>query len=380
MPRTRLLILQPTPFCNIDCTYCYLADRSDRSRMSESTLRRIAQALSQYDGLSSEITVVWHAGEPLVVGVDFFDKAIHTLHENLPNVRVCHAIQTNGLLLNDQWCDLFKKHDVRIGVSIDGPEFIHDHHRLDRRGRGTHSRVMRGIDILKENDIPFGVIAVVSEFSSNFPNEVWSFFVKNNIYQIGLNVEEIEADNTRSSFGDVDTTTRKYEAFIAKFLKLWESHPHKDRIKIREFEDIIGLITRGFDEVSSAENVPFSILNIDWQGNMSTFSPELLGMKDARLGSFVFGNVHDQGISDIADNPAFQAIAAEIHRGVERCREHCDYFSVCGGGPPVNKLCENGSFDSTETSYCLTRIKRTTNLLLDYLERRYDVGAALNKQ
>jgi uncharacterized protein len=108
---------------------------------------------------------------------------------------------------------------------------------------------------------------------------------------------------------------------------------------------------------------------MDWAGNISTFSPELLGLKNPAYDDFLLGNINCDTLVDMSLRPNFAGMLADIRAGVEMCRERCEYFSVCGGGEPVNKLAENGSFASTETTYCRLTKMRATDLVLDALER-----------
>ena len=114
---------------------------------------------------------------------------------------------------------------------------------------------------------------------------------------------------------------------------------------------------------------------MDWAGNISTFSPELLGLKNAAYQDFLLGNINRDALVDLPHRPNFTRMLADIEAGVEMCRERCEYFSVCGGGEPVNKLAENGSFASSETTYCRLIKMRGTDLILDALERAQPSGA-----
>ena len=114
---------------------------------------------------------------------------------------------------------------------------------------------------------------------------------------------------------------------------------------------------------------PFAMLNVDWTGNVATFSPELLGLKNADYDDFILGNVNKDRLTELAQRPGFQKLLADIDAGVALCKKSCEYFTVCGGGEPINKLSENGSFISTETTYCRMTRMRTTDLVLDLLDR-----------
>ena len=135
-PTINIVVVQPTPFCNINCSYCYLPQRADKTVMRHSTVRVLFEQLFASSWASQELTVIWHAGEPLVVPPIFYESAFQTIAALCPSsVRVQHSMQTNGMLLSTEWCDLFKRWHVGVGVSIDGPRRLNDAHRLTRTGR-----------------------------------------------------------------------------------------------------------------------------------------------------------------------------------------------------------------------------------------------------
>ena len=116
-PMMDTVVVQPTPFCNIDCTYCYLPNRRDRSTMSQDTLRALFERVFASGWAASSITVIWHAGEPLVVPVAFYREAFAAIERMRPaGVTVTHAFQTNGMLIDDDWCALFRDWNVGVGV------------------------------------------------------------------------------------------------------------------------------------------------------------------------------------------------------------------------------------------------------------------------
>jgi uncharacterized protein len=114
---------------------------------------------------------------------------------------------------------------------------------------------------------------------------------------------------------------------------------------------------------------PFSVTSMDWTGNIATFSPELLGLRNPVYDDFVLGNVNRDELVELLDRPLLTRMRADIDAGIALCRETCEYFSVCGGGEPVNKLFENGGFATSETTYCRMTKMRATDLVLDRLEQ-----------
>lgn len=365
-----LLVLQPTPFCNLDCSYCYLPDRLDKRRMSEEVLRRVFERVFESDLVRGGFTVVWHAGEPMVLPPEFYERAFAVIGErNAAGVSVAHSFQTNGSLIDEAWCDLMARHGVRLGVSIDGPAFLHDRHRRTRRGGGTHARVMEGVRLLRRRAIPFHVISVLTAEALDYPDELYAFYVDNGIELVGFNIEEIEGSNAASSLAAADAEAR-FRRFLSRFYDLVDGGARP--LHVREFDATIGAL---LDEPNPAslrtqETAPFAIVSVDCEGNFTTFSPELLGQSDARYGNFSLGNVARDSFAAAAASPAFGRLHRDIAAGVSRCRDGCDYFGFCGGGAPVNKLCENGSFDSSETLFCRFNRKAMVDVLLEKLQGR----------
>jgi uncharacterized protein len=139
---------------------------------------------------------------------------------------------------------------------------------------------------------------------------------------------------------------------------------------LREIETALRQIIRPREALFFNQMVePFAIISMDCTGNIATFSPELLGLKSSAYDDFILGNVNHSTFSDFAESPVLARMLADINAGVAMCRKDCEYFSVCGGGEPVNKLSENGSFASMETAYCRITRMRATDLILDAFDR-----------
>lgn len=369
-----LLVLQPTPFCNINCEYCYLPNRHSKRRLSLDTITVLFQQLFASNLLGSHLSVVWHAGEPLVMPPSFYDAALQKINElNAVRCTLSHSIQTNGTLITPGWCEFIKKHDIHIGVSIDGPAFLHDSHRKTRSGKGTHDKTMQGIALLQEYGIDFHVIAVVTRQALDFPEEIFDFFVSRNIYKIGFNIEETEGAHTVSSLQREDTEDR-YRRFLEKIYRL--AKDTKGRVMAREFERALNLIRQALPLVPyggetipfNNQVLPFNILTVDCDGNFSTFSPELLGQKSEAYGDFILGNILTDSFASAYTTLRFQALNEAIAAGVQQCRNTCEYFELCGGGAPANKYFEHGSFQSAETMYCRYVIQTPIDIVLLDLE------------
>jgi uncharacterized protein len=367
-PTIGMVVLQPTPFCNINCSYCYLPQRSDRTVMTDSTVRAAFERVFASGWASDDLSVIWHAGEPLVALPGFYERAFQAIDALCPkSVRVRHSMQTNGMLISREWCELFRSWRVGVGVSIDGPRQFNDAHRVTRTGKSTFDGALDGIRLLREEGVPFHVISVLSQPSMDAAEEMLAFFESEGIEDVCFNVEESEGAHVSELFS-CDGLQARFARFLGMFWRL-----ARDGRRIRFIREIDGMLPRVFrPESETVRNIqvePFGMLNIDCQGNVSTFSPELLGLKNARYSDFIIGNVHTSSLEEMRDSDAMRAMARDIASGVEMCRGSCEYFSVCGGGAPVNKLFENGSFASGRTSFCDLTQKVPIDLILEAFGR-----------
>ena len=180
-PGFHLLAKPSGSTCNIDCTYCFFLSKealypADKQRMSDATLEiHIRQLLESHR--MPQVTVAWQGGEPTLMGLDFFRRAIDLVEQyRRPGQTVQHTFQTNGILLDDEWCAFFKEHHVLVGLSVDGPREQHDAYRLDRGGRGTFDRVMEGWRHLRRHGVEFNIVCTVNAANQAHGRAVYQFF------------------------------------------------------------------------------------------------------------------------------------------------------------------------------------------------------------
>jgi uncharacterized protein len=366
-----LLIFQSTSFCNLDCKYCYLPDRDVKNKIDiekiEITLKRIVEENLIKDSFS----IVWHAGEPTVLSIDFYRSVFKLIQEIIPsNIKVYQHIQTNATLLNDEWCEFFIEVDMKVGVSIDGPQHINDRNRVLRNGKGSYEQIITGINYLKKHKIDFSVIAVLTDYSLDFPDEIYYYFKElGGVRSLCFNMDEEDGVNTKSTLNENTEVKlklfwkRMYQLQLVKgnYMHLREIHGFNEALLKGNFTNnpfYLGQMTQ-----------PFKILTIDTYGNFSTFSPELVGMKDEKLTDFNFGNIKNDTFSSVLTNEKFINVFNEILEGVKKCNNECNYFSFCGGGAPSNKLYENGSFNTTETKFCKYSKKILVDAFLEEIEK-----------
>lgn len=371
---TQLLVLQPTPQCNINCSYCYLPERSRPARMAVATAAMAARRLRE-DGLAgAELTVVWHAGEPLLMPPAFYDEAIPAIARELPHTRVQHALQTNATLIDARWCALLRRHGVALGVSVDGPAHLHDACRRTRHGQGTHAQVLRGLGQLRAAGLPFHAIAVVGAATLDQPDAFYDWFEAQGITQLGCNFDEAEGVNTRSSL-------QGQEARHARFLQRLLQRAQTGRVQVREFDAAWQTLRRplpawhwrGRAFPANSQVQPLALLTVRHQGQWCSFSPELAGQRSAAHGDFVLGDVHQGGFLAALATPRLRSLFAEVMAGVRACAAGCAYFDHCGGGAPANKYYEHGHFAGSETLYCRSMLQRPFDAVLAHAEQALGV-------
>jgi uncharacterized protein len=183
-PAFHLMTKPIGPLCNLDCTYCfylrkdslYPAERGRAWRMSDEVLESY---IRQYIAAQQvpECHFAWQGGEPTLLGIDFFRRAVELQKRYRPKGMVIHnAFQTNGTLLTEEWCQFLRRHHFLIGLSLDGPQAIHDHYRLDKGGKPSFEAVYRGLKLLQAHDVQHNILCVVNHHNAQQPLEVYEFF------------------------------------------------------------------------------------------------------------------------------------------------------------------------------------------------------------
>jgi uncharacterized protein len=193
------------------------------------------------------------------------------------------------------------------------------------------------------------------------------FYLSEGIDNICFNVEESEGDHVSGLFAAGDAQG-SFKRFLSDF---WRLARQSGRVQfVREIDGMLPRVFRPDQSVMKNSQVePFGMLNVDCHGNVSSFSPELLGLKHADYNDFIIGNINTASLEDMRVGAPMNAMLRDISAGVDACRESCEYFSVCGGGAPVNKLAENGSFRTTRTSFCALTQMVPIDLILEAFDR-----------
>jgi uncharacterized protein len=366
-----LIVLQPTPYCNINCEYCYLHARNDRRLMSREVVDAVRDKIISRLSPDCAPAVVWHAGEPTVAPLSWYEYAHDRLRSAAPR-KTTFLLQSNGVSIPDRWIEFLRRTDTQIGLSIDGPQCFHDARRKTKAGGPTWSLVMRTLGRLQAAGLDPRVISVLHPACLSAPREYYEFYRANNITHVSFSIDEAEGANRTSSFDGFDYKPKMVD-FIQHLLNL--AYADGYTLYIREVERIAHILTTG--EPAANEQVePWQVIVVAANGDVTSFSPEFMEITSARHNNFCFGNILRDEFEDLAENPFFTRIRDEIGLGVELCRKSCAYFGLCGGGAPVNKMFENKSLASGETSFCRLSIQAPADALIQFLSDKAALGRA----
>ena len=179
-PRIHVLAKPTGAICNLACSYCFFLDKEllypgSKFRMSDEVLENYIRQLIKAHR-SPQVTVAWQGGEPTLMGIDFYRRAIELQEKyRKPGMTFENTMQTNGTLLNDEWCRFFKENNFLIGISIDGPRELHDAYRVDKKGEGSFDRVMKGLRLLQKHGVEYNVLTTVNRINADYPLEVYRF-------------------------------------------------------------------------------------------------------------------------------------------------------------------------------------------------------------
>lgn len=353
-PKT--IILQPTSYCPMDCTYCYLPGRQNYCHMPPATARAVASAIECADW-PNKTEIVWHGGEPLGAGTDRLNALLKQFESLRHAGRIQHIIQTGATLITDEWCSLFQRYGAGVGVSIDGPRFANTH-RVNRAGRPMFDQIVAGAETLRRNGLPFTVLAVITQDTIEHAEDILNFVHDElGCSWVGLNIEAQEAANVNGQPPTIGQARRFWRDVFA-----WSrEHPGKH---VREADRILGFL--GLDEDTRAADAHHDLIpTIGWNGDVVLVSPELLGVRDPHYDDFVAGNVLHDPLPTILQRAASLRYVQEFAVGLKRCKQSCGFFAYCQGAHAGDRYFEHGSFDATETEHCKTSIQAPILALID---------------
>ncbi len=352
------IVLQPTTTCNLNCTYCYLGDRSTKYRMDIQTAKCIAESIAI---VNKPILLIWHGGEPLALGKARFVALLKEFEQLREKKLVRHCIQTNATLIDDEWCAVFNQYEIKVGVSTDGPP-AYNTNRVDWGEKSAAAKIEKGIRVLVKNRINFSIICVLSERHLSEAAFLYDYFVGLGCSSIGFNSPEREGSNNL-----IGEDFPLIKQFWSDLYTAWMSNPV---VRVRELTYAISWmdssIRRG--TTTFTPKLLDLIPTVSWDGNVVFLSPEFSGVDAAGYDNFIVGNIMKNTLDEILSILPNARYYREYLDGLSLCETNCEYFSFCGGGQASNKYFEHGKFNVMETSYCRNVKKRLIEGVLDAIQ------------
>lgn len=405
------IVAKPTgAACNLDCQYCFFLSKellysAQRQRMTDETLERyVAEYLAASpDG---EVTMLWQGGEPTLRGVPFYRRMIELCERyRRPRQHVVHAMQTNGTLIDAEWADFLHEHDVLVGVSIDGPAECHDAYRINRAGRGTHEKVVRGWNTLREAGVRCNILCTVHHANEGHPLEVYRYFrdelgadylqfipivervdpealervehggwratgtkkaecgrgARNDVCDGALaGVRDDARDDANQGDGEnggvgllyrqhgdaVTSRSTKPEAygdFLNTIFDEWVAHD-VGRVFVQDFDAALGAL---FGQYSVCVHAPECGSNMALEFNGDVYACDHWVEPD-----WLVGNIHDDDFATLAETPVMRRFALKKHAQLtDQCRR-CPFLRMCNGGCPKDRFVRTADGESGQNYLC----------------------------
>ncbi len=322
--------------CNLNCSYCYYLEKGNlypdmkNLRMPEDLLEKY---ILQHIQASSAQTIFfsWHGGEPTLAGLDYFHRIAELQKKHLPSNRsVLNGIQTNGTLLNDEWCRFLKREHFVVGISLDGPEKFHSINRFRKDGKSSFDEVLKGYDFLKSYEIPCEILCVVHSGNVRFPLEVYRFFKS-------LNAEFLTfiplVERISPQAGQVSERTVPAKAFGEFLCAIFDEWKANDigKVKIQIVEEALRSAFGLDHSLCIFKPVCGRVPVVEHNGDF--YSCDHFVDPAHRV-----GNIGRMPLSELLESPEQKAFGqAKFDLLPEYCLK-CDVLSMCNGACPKDRF------------------------------------------
>lgn len=302
--------------------------------MSDQTLQRITSEFLRMDFENSSFA--WQGGEPMLMGLDFYKKAVDFQQELGKNGQlVSNALQTNGTLLDDTWCKFLREYKFLVGISLDGPKHIHDHYRRDFADRGTFDRVMNGINCCKANKVEYNILVLLSDNNIDKADELFDFFTSLGVEYLQF-IPCIETDNT-GQLNKYSVTDMQYADFMCRIFDRWLEYGY-NKISIRMFDSLMNYVLNGFHTNCSFCKQCDQYIVLEHNGN--AYCCDFFVDEQYKL-----GNIMETTIDQLYLNEIKKDFANSKKKLANKCFI-CRYSNLCRGGCLKDRIANDGKVNS----------------------------------
>lgn len=353
MPALSIMLKPASGLCNLRCGYCFYADESTKRQipcygmMSTETLEAVLKRALAY--AEDSCTIVFQGGEPTLAGLNFFRKVVELEQKwNVHQVAIHNSIQTNGILLDREWADFFRKHHFLVGLSLDGNRRVHDAYRLDSKGAGTFSQVVRAMNLLKEHQVEFNVLTVVTRQTVDQVRNIYQFFSRSGVeYQQYIPCLDPLGQAPGAEGYSLDEAL--YGQFLKDLFDCWYEDARQGHLRyVRYFIGLMNLIAGNPPGVCEMNGVCSRQYVVEADG--SVYPCDFYMLDDYRL-----GNLTRDSFPQLEKRRQALGFIEASHRYPDRCHR-CKWAFLCrcgcrrdrlegeNGQPGPNRYC--GAFQS----------------------------------
>lgn len=334
MPPVSVLIKPASSLCNMSCDYCFYCDEAKNREkynygfMSEETLKNvIRKTMLNAQGYASYL---FQGGEPTLCGLDFYKKVIEYQNKyNRNGVRIYNSLQTNGYLIDEKWCEFFKKENFLIGLSVDGTEEIHNNLRKDKLGIGTYEKVLKAAKLFDKYGVEYNILTVVTSFIAENIEKIYMDY-KNKGWKYQQYILCLEPMEQKETF-DYLVPPKMYGEFLIKLFNLWYEDLKKGKQPyIRDFENYMNVLRGNPPEACSMMGY-CSVQNIV-EADGSVYPCDFYV-----LDNYYMGNYNTDKYIEVKNSENAKKFVDKSLNIAEKCGQ-CDYFKMCRGGCRRNRI------------------------------------------
>jgi len=327
-------IIMPTETCNLACSYCYVL-KKPKAKMSIDVAKHIIDELLSHNNPDQVTRFIWHGGEPMLIGLKFYQSICLYIHTKYPEHKVENLIQTNGTLLNDEWVDFFLGEDFKVGISLDGWKVLHDSCRKDHSGKGSYDIVINNVKRARDKGLITGFICVITRNSIPYIQELYDYFYNNqfDFYFHPITSLTPEMDNHLS------ITTSEFAKVSNTFFDLgfFQPEPRVATLNptLHYVRSLLLGTASGYCVMSEACAEEY--ISVEPNGQVSACD------RFAGNSKISFGNITESSLEEIMTSPIRQEIMRRwsiLNDG--ECKE-CEWRSICHGGCPHEAFVKTGS-------------------------------------
>ncbi len=349
--------------CNLACSYCYtsgLKRRVDGNRMRSDVLKTVVDFFCCGQ---DDIEFIWHGGEPLLAGLDFYREAVSLQRTwERQGRKIANFVQTNATLVTPEWASFFAEHDFHVGVSLDGPREFHDSTRRYSSGSGSYVDVMKGIELLRTAGVFNGIICGVSTANHKFPKEIFNFFVSENIKK--LKFARVKSIGHCADVSSLAIQPAQYVDFMATIFDLWLELDDAE-VEIRDIQSVVNLILGGKQRECIYMGQCDQFVTVYSDG--SIYGCDSFPKSDI----LHFGNVSGEP-SRVRSNPRLRIFQESLDKRKENCRA-CEWHFICRGGVRKRLLCATRFYRADER--CLRKPEAILRACFNQVEiMRFDIA------